>query len=144
MECPVRGLLVTFVFLMVPPVFASEPLSEYRWEHRIIVASIASGKEAKGVQQSLEQSGEGVRDRDLIVIDVSKTRQVDGAVRLSASDAAEVRRQLAISAKGSQFVLIGKDGGEKARQKGKLSLGKFFGLIDTMPMRRAEIRRKQG
>ncbi|MEN0050651.1 MAG: DUF4174 domain-containing protein, partial [Bacteroidota bacterium] len=40
-------------------------------------------------------------------------------------------------------ILIGKDGGEKLRRKGKLLTRKaLYQTIDVMPMRRAEMRRK--
>jgi len=39
-------------------------------------------------------------------------------------------------------VLIGKDGGEKLRREEGATLGEIFGLIDTMPMRRREMRGK--
>jgi len=39
-------------------------------------------------------------------------------------------------------VLIGKDGGEKLRREEGANLGEIFGLIDTMPMRRREMRGK--
>ena len=40
----------------------------------------------------------------------------------------------------SQYILIGKDGGEKARQQGALNLVNWLDLIDQMPMRRDEIK----
>jgi hypothetical protein len=39
-------------------------------------------------------------------------------------------------------ILIGKDGGEKLSREEGTTLGEIFGLIDTMPMRRREMRRK--
>ena len=40
-------------------------------------------------------------------------------------------------------VLIGKDGGEKFRAGKPTQAEEFFALIDAMPMRRAEMRRKK-
>ncbi|MEO0341702.1 MAG: DUF4174 domain-containing protein, partial [Bacteroidota bacterium] len=42
------------------------------------------------------------------------------------------------------FILIGKDGGVKLRSTSVVPLDDLFALIDGMPMRRAEIRRKKG
>ncbi|MFK8079002.1 MAG: DUF4174 domain-containing protein [Granulosicoccus sp.] len=39
-----------------------------------------------------------------------------------------------------EMVLIGKDGGVKARTDNPEALNEFLAMIDTMPMRRAEIR----
>ena len=41
-----------------------------------------------------------------------------------------------------QVSLVGKDGGKKARQTGRLDLQAFFDLIDTMPMRLREMEHK--
>jgi hypothetical protein len=41
------------------------------------------------------------------------------------------------------FILVGKDGGEKARQDGTLDLETWFALIDHMPTRRQEIQNQQ-
>lgn len=41
------------------------------------------------------------------------------------------------------FVLIGKDGGVKLRSDQVVEMKKLFALIDGMPMRRAEMRRKK-
>ena len=40
-------------------------------------------------------------------------------------------------------VLVGKDGGEKYRSHRPLSTAELFALIDAMPMRRAEMRRRR-
>ena len=41
-----------------------------------------------------------------------------------------------------RIVLIGKDGGVKLDQAKGISIQEVFDLIDTMPMRQAEIRKK--
>ena len=43
-----------------------------------------------------------------------------------------------------ELVLIGKDGGVKARDPSPAALEAFLRLIDTMPMRRAEMRQAGG
>ncbi|MEO0728414.1 MAG: DUF4174 domain-containing protein, partial [Bacteroidota bacterium] len=43
-----------------------------------------------------------------------------------------------------QVFLLGLDGGVKLRQQAPVSREDIFDLIDTMPIRRAEMRRKKG
>ena len=43
---------------------------------------------------------------------------------------------------GFTLILIGKDGGEKFRSNKAVPLKQLYGLIDAMPMRRAEMRRR--
>jgi hypothetical protein len=46
--------------------------------------------------------------------------------------------------KGSfTVILIGKDGGEKYRASKALTLQKLYAIVDAMPMRREEMRRKK-
>ena len=44
--------------------------------------------------------------------------------------------------KGFRLLLIGLDGGVKVRSETFVAPGELWGLIDSMPMRRAEIRKK--
>jgi len=46
------------------------------------------------------------------------------------------------SAKSFTFILVGKDGGEKYRSEKLVLNRELFGLIDAMPMRRSEVKRK--
>lgn len=41
------------------------------------------------------------------------------------------------------FILVGKDGGEKFRSNSLVTLPSLFSLIDAMPMRRNELKKKQ-
>jgi hypothetical protein len=62
------------------------------------------------------------------------------AVELGATEKAGVWRRLGLRGRGAQLVLIGKDGGIKAQQsEGGFDLERLFALIDSMPMRRAEM-----
>jgi hypothetical protein len=42
------------------------------------------------------------------------------------------------------IILIGKDGTIKGKWEKKVSVKEIFDLIDSMPMRKAEIRRRKG
>lgn len=42
------------------------------------------------------------------------------------------------------FILVGRDGGEKLRSTDVVSAEKLFGLIDAMPMRKSEVKRRRG
>ena len=55
-----------------------------------------------------------------------------------------LRERYRIQENESTLILIGKDGGEKRRQVGSaIDLKALYPLIDGMPMRRQEMRRKQ-
>ena len=75
-----------------------------------------------------------IKDRDLMILRLDAD--------LSSYDKAQ-REKLMENyklTKGSH-ILIGKDGQVKDRQNGDLNLEKWFKLIDTMPMRKSEMKR---
>jgi hypothetical protein len=78
----------------------------------------------------LHQDSSGIAERDLVIIIVEKE--------------SEYKKYNVIS---NQFtlLLIGKDGGEKLRSSKPVEIKTIFQLIDSMPMRQAEMKsRKTG
>ena len=123
---------------------------------------ITSGNETrteKAVpQQSLKPSGETVtldkqidllrdyrpdlRDRDMVVLSTTGTRETTadiGYVAIPRGTARQLRRQFEPASTGLTVILIGKDGGEKARWQHVVEPQEIFDLIDSMPMRRQEL-----
>lgn len=129
--------------------FGDDPLSEFRWENRILLISAPldtlTGEELQALRKVLTTEAKPLRERDLIVIDLSqRPLNLPNAKRLSQAKSDLLSRKLKLSeATGPVYLLLGKDGGEKARQSPQLDLAKLFALIDTMPMRRAEMKRQQ-
>jgi len=76
----------------------------------------------------LDSATEGIKERDIKVEIIEIT---DAAVKKYQVDASKFT-----------FILVGKDGGEKYRCNKLLSIQQLFGLVDAMPMRNAEMRRK--
>lgn len=129
----------------------SDPLARYRWTHRLLVIDVpdtASGRATlEALRGVLDARIDEVRDRDLLVVPVGDlpqaARSLQPAVDLGAADRRTVRARLGLQGQPAQLVLIGKDGGVKARQsEGAFDLAEVFALIDGMPMRRAETRRR--
>jgi len=86
------------------------------------------------------------RDVDVVFIDLQELR----AIEPGTTDSDIVRRAMAVRSNASdrtdgfELVLIGKDGSVKSRQRDPAALDTLLDLIDTMPMRRAEVRRAGG
>ena len=131
--------------ILVHSVFA-DPLDAYRGVNRLIVVSLPQGAVAEKVAAELVTHGGKIDERDLKIIDASESAQrVPTALRLPPEQTVALRKQLKLIAGEVRpvFILLGKDGGEKARQLGALDLEKWFALIDEMPMRRQEIQNQQ-
>jgi hypothetical protein len=128
-----------------------DPLSAYRWAHRLLVIHVPDTEPGRATLEafriSLDDRMEDVLDRDLLIVPVGDLPRAGDTLRpavvLGASERLAVRRQLGLQGRGAQLVLIGKDGGVKARQSENVfDLAAVFALIDGMPMRRAETRRR--
>ena len=118
-------------------------LQDLQWKNRILI--IQTDTALKTISLLLKEQENALNDRDLITINLSKksTKLTNGVV-LSEKERAALRSKFKLTnSKKSQFILIGKDSGEKARQSNTLNLQELFALIDTMPMRKAEIRNKK-
>jgi hypothetical protein len=145
MKLPTTLKPVILAALLTQPVFAG-PLDTYRGANRLIVVSVPDGPSAGKVATALVKHREKIQDRELKIIDVSEgTHRIPAALRLPPEQTTSIRKQFNLTTKITSpvFILIGKDGGEKARQTGTLDLDKWFVLIDRMPMRRREMQNQR-
>jgi hypothetical protein len=138
-----RALLLAGIFFMINNGMAANPLEDYRWKNRLIVASVSSKQDRDVLTALLLLNHQKLMERALIVIDISpEPIRISGAVRLGEKQTISLRERFGLD-KGiseSIFFLIGKDGGEKARHLGMLNLNNWFDLTDSMPMRQKEVR----
>jgi len=122
-------LLLTTTLLMI-----AQPASAFS-ERRLIVAFGESGSPVfERLAESVEASRCRLAERevDVVFIDTAELRAVDSG----ATDSPTVQRALAArspDAPAFELVLIGKDGGVKARQGDPDALQAMLDLIDTMP-----------
>ena len=141
-----RTALLAGHFLFMNHDAAAEPLDPYRWKGRLIIASVPPGEARDQLTASLAANRAEIDERDLQVIDVSPgLARIPGTVRLDPQQTTALREKLKLSERETKavFILIGKDGGEKSRQRETLKLANWFTLIDAMPMRRDEIGRRE-
>ena len=100
----------------------------------MIITFSASVKEPErlALQKQMEEKACAFTDRNLVHIDLLQ----------GSEDFDEMSQQFAVTSSGFQLLLLGKDGGVKLRSS-TVSLEDIFSLIDTMPMRRSEMRDDQ-
>lgn len=90
-------------------------LAAHQWRHRVLVIDTPSPEDAAYQQQVtwLDAAKPGLQERDLLIV-----TQPSASFRIR---------------------LVGKDGGVKLDQPTPVEVPALFGLIDAMPMRRAEM-----
>ncbi len=103
----------------------------YRWKSRPVIVFGADGDPVFKAQVALlQKAGAGLRERDMILIPVSGRQHED------------LRRRYHVAGGAFAILLIGKDGGVKLRSTGSVSPAELFQLVDAMPMRKEEMRRR--
>jgi hypothetical protein len=118
----VGGGLVGVLTAMIAIAGASSP-------HRLVVV-VATPGDPRAVEQhaALVHDAAALRERDVVVQDM--TPEVG-------------RRALGVGRRATfEVLLVGKDGGVKLRRDRVVAPSEIAALIDTMPMRRDEMRRR--
>ena len=121
-----RDIAATLLAALIFGPAEGEGLAQYRWEVRPILVFSAEGDPRLDDQIArLEAAEDALLERDTVVI-------VD----------TEERSPLRARFEPGPFtvVLVGKDGTEKMRADRVVEPGEIAALIDTMPMRRREMR----
>ena len=109
----------------------SMTVKDYLWKNRVIItfSSDEQHPERLSIKEQIDLHRCGFRDRDLVHIDL-----IQGSAEFE-----EMSQEFLVSGEGFQLLLLGKDGGVKKRTS-TVSLEEVLSLIDTMPMRRREMR----
>lgn len=115
-----------------------------RWEKRILLVFAAEETAAQKEQLEIfDRNPEGMKERELVVYEITGSKVVHPDGSQSGKEAADkLRKHYEVSEQQFSVILIGKDGSEKLRQNEVLSAEKLFAVIDSMPMRRQEMRRR--
>ena len=120
-------------------------LSEFEWQNRLLLlfAPHSENKLLKKLQSEIDMQKYEVKDRDLVVFEVLEM----GHSRISETpinrqEAENLRDFFSIPRNNFTLILVGKDGGVKLRRNDQTSLAEIFALIDSMPMRKNEMRQK--
>ncbi len=116
------------------PARAADPLADYLWKQRVLLVSAAAADDPRLAAQRkiFATIRDGAKERDLTLVEA-----VGGGTRAVA-----LRNKFGIVVDAFRVLLVGKDGGEKLRSDTPLGPDQLFPLIDAMPMRRNEMRRK--
>lgn len=129
--------------MMIFSQFATaQKLKDFKWENRIIVvfAGDPVSDDFSTQVAALESSLPELSERKLLLLKVNGHRITDQYDNSYNATLHEELRKLKNSGEGFEIVLIGLDGGVKLRKTEVVKQSKIFGLIDTMPMRRAEMK----
>ncbi|MFT6356372.1 MAG: hypothetical protein ACJAYJ_000578 [Saprospiraceae bacterium] len=120
-------------------------LAIHQWENRLIliIADDKNNIDSKKQLAELQTVEKGLGERKILVYQILPAQFQQ---ELKAVENWQKGNQLYTNYKKSKTAfevqLIGLDGGQKLLQSTVLSAEKLFSMIDKMPMRRLELRRK--
>ena len=138
--------LITISFLSKITAASAQDLTNHRWQDRLIVIIAEDGTHPTFLQQvqELQQDQDALLERRLLIYQVLPQRFKVGVDDAGVwKDSPTLYEQFNTAKAPFQVLLIGLDGGVKLRKQTFTAQDDFFDLIDTMPMRRAEMRRKK-
>ena len=134
----VSGLAVA-ALAQTPPSKPSLPerIKAQRWQKRVVVlyAPTAESAELRQQKASMSAAQAQMQDRDILVIEAIEAS-------LNPREKQYVRQTLGVEPGSFAVVLLGKDGGVKRKETEPIDPKALFQTIDTMPMRRQEMREK--
>ncbi|WP_295178955.1 DUF4174 domain-containing protein [uncultured Christiangramia sp.] len=140
-----RNLTLLIIIIFYGMTSKAQDLQQYQWQNRIIVL-YANETELDLLTMQLElltEEPNELSERKLLVIQAHKDRYKIIFPENSEWVSSSLKGELNIIKKTEfEVFLLGLDGGIKLRQQEILQTEKLFSLIDGMPMRKAEIRRK--
>lgn len=119
------------------------PIESHKWEKRVLIFSASSPANIgyKRQEQLLTKSKKGMKERDLIIYKLYDDHWIDYKNNaLSEEQALAIRKAYDIPEGQFSVLLIGKDGSVKMRKDDIVSTREIFSLIDSMPMRKREMK----
>ena len=145
-------MLYHFPILLLLTLFSTDmsgqDIAKHRWENRLllVVSKDHSNERLKDQLAVLNSCEQGLTERKLLIYQilpdkykVSTTYENGG----SWHGGSRLYEQFSDTDSSFEAILIGLDGGVKLRKKGLLECKELLAIIDTMPMRQAEIRSKK-
>ena len=146
-----RSLPCLPTLLLLATTVNAVSLDDLRWQRRLVIAHGGDARERAAFESLVAEEACRLADRDIDVylVGESEVRPLSAAAAPLDSGAAAALAALAdrsgggdAHADGLGLTLIGKDGGVKRRADGAAALADFFEAVDGMPMRRAEMDRR--
>lgn len=123
------------------------PIEKHKWESRVLVVSASSPTNVgyKRQEQLLTKGKKGMKERDLIIYRLYEDKWLNHKNEvISEAEATAIRKAYDIPEGTFTVTLIGKDGGVKLSKNDIVPTRELFQLIDSMPMRRQEMKTQGG
>ena len=120
-----------------------ENLSDLKWKYRILIISDAQNEiYLKEKMNNISKYGQEIIDRDLIIFYENNENIYYNSTLVPKSLKESIMSLASQYQIDRKMILIGKDGGVKRVFQSSDQIHEVFDLIDTMPMRKIEMRKE--
>jgi len=139
-----KGFLLLLAYCTLQMTYA-QSLDQHQWQDRILLVFTNDlvDETFQNQLQDLSKDESGLEERKLVVYSITPSQFSTDLQLNQWTSSSKDLQSYKKSAHSFEVVLIGLDGGVKLRQTELLPVEDLFALIDGMPMRRAELRRKK-
>jgi len=120
-------------------------LDSYRWKNRLVLlfTEEVSNEMLNVLTLDLHKDKEGLLNQEIRVFKISKSQKINDLLSNETMWMDEnLRKELYVPENGFYVMLMGKDGAVKFKDSNPIAREKLFAIIDAMPMRQAEMNRK--
>ncbi|WP_186757971.1 DUF4174 domain-containing protein [Echinicola salinicaeni] len=141
------ALLILGIGICLQQELMAQSLSKHQWKDRLLIIKTNDLADSLYTKQiaALKKNLDELEERKLVVYKVHKGKyQTDLGTKKNWTkiDSSLIRDDFKIITENFEITLIGLDGQVKLRQNTFLEPNQLFGRIDSMPMRRQEIKNK--
>jgi len=139
-----RLFFIAFLFMSISPSYAQD-LSSHQWKDRLVIiqSNDSSNSLFKSQIEELKTHQEGLKNRRVVVYQSIPKKYKKGlGDDVKWEESGGIFKTLMESDSEFEIILIGLDGGIKLRKNELIKYEELFGVIDQMPMRKSEIKRR--
>ena len=119
-------------------IYHSKNIDDFKWSHRMLIVIKNSNKPL----DFLENYKKDFDKRDLILLEIFKRDTFINDKLMSSEFSNSILKKISNIKNNSSIILIGKDGEIKNSYQLNINIKEVFNEIDSMPMRKFEIRNK--
>ena len=136
--------IVFFLFLFQVLTSFSQEIKQHQWKERvlILVTKTTDNKIFKEQIAVFKKESKNFKERKLIMYNVTPKQYINDTKSTEWISNDTLYKQYKNEKSSFEIILIGLDGSIKLRQTTVVSKEDLYGLIDSMPMRRNELRDK--
>lgn len=133
--------IFTFFFMITA---GAQDLSSHQWQDRVllVITDDISNVIFKKQLAELKQNKDKLKELKLVIYQVKQNSFRKGLDNGKWQTGSQIFNEFIKPPSTFRIVLLGLDGGEKLNQAEFLTAEQLFAVIDVMPMRKAEIRKK--